>query len=182
MALPSTIYRAAIQLADTGRDRYASLQTTVARHPSETEERLLARILAYALCYEDDLTFTRGIGAGDEPDLWVKGPDGRTTLWVEVGLPEAERLVKASRHAGRVVLLACGAAFPNWERQQLPKLTGIGNLTVIGIDQGFLAQLAARLERAITWSVTITEGALYLTAGNDTLETELQHLVGSGPA
>ena len=176
MALPSTVYRAAIQLADIGRNRYETLQTTIARHPSETEERLLARLLAYALCYEEGLVFTRGVGAGDEPDLWLKGPDGRTQLWVEVGLPDAERLVRASRHAGRVVLLACGAGFPHWERQQLPKLAGCANLTVTGLDNAFLGRLAQRLERSIAWEITITEGILYLSADGDTLETPLAQL------
>ncbi len=75
MALPSTIHRATIQLADIDSDRYESLQATVARHPSETAERLTARLLAYALCFEEGLVFTRGIAAGDEPDLWCKGPE-----------------------------------------------------------------------------------------------------------
>ena len=115
MALPSTIFRASLQLANVDRNLYESLQTTVAQHPSETEERLVARLLAYALSYEPGLTFTRGVGAADEPDLWVKGPDGRVMLWIEVGLPDPERLVKASRHVGRVVLFACGASLPRWE-------------------------------------------------------------------
>lgn len=178
MALPSTIYRATIQLADIGRGRYETLQTTVARHPSETAERLLARLLAYALCYEEDMTFTRGVGAGDEPDLWLKGPDGRTVIWVEVGLPDAERLVKACRHAGRVVLVACGSGLPHWERHQLPTLTGIANLAVVGLDYGFLVRLAERLERSIAWEITITEDVLYLTADGTTIETTLERLTG----
>ena len=179
MALPSTIYRASIQLSDIDRGIYETLQTTVARHPSETEERLLARLLAYAIFFEPDLAFTKGVGAGDEPDLWVKGPDGRNTLWIEVGLPEAERLIKAGRHAARVALLACGSALPNWEKQHLPKLAAITNLTVITLDQGFLTSLTARLERAISWSLTITEGSLYLNVGDETLESALQLRVGT---
>ncbi len=99
MALPSTIYRTTVQLADIDRSIYETLQTTVARHPSETEERLIARLLALALFYEPDLGFTKGISATDEPDLWLKGADGRVQLWVEVGLPDAERIIKAARHA-----------------------------------------------------------------------------------
>ena len=176
MALPSTIYRATIQLSDVDRGIYEALQATVARHPSETEERLVARLLAYALFYEPDLAFTRGISAGDEPDLWLKGPDGRVQLWIEVGLPEPDRLVKASRHAGRVVLVAVGRALPVWLQQHLPKLAGIANLTVMSIDQAFIARLAGRLERSIAWSVTITEGALYLADGEETFETALNQV------
>lgn len=176
MALPSTIYKTTIQLADIDRGRYETLQATVAQHPSETEERLVARLLASAVFNEDDLTFTKGLCATDEPDLWVKGGDGRVRLWVEVGLPDAERIVKASRHAERVALLACGRALQSWQQQHLPKLAGIANLTVIGIDPAFLAGLVQRLERFITWSITITEGVCYLTIGEETLETEIREL------
>lgn len=178
MAQPSTIYRAGIQLSDIDRGLYESLQITVARHPSETEERLLARILAYALYYEPELAFTKGVGAGDEPDLWIKGPDGRVRCWIEVGLPEAERLVKASRHSEQVVLCAFGAALAVWEKQQLPKLAGIANLTVISLDQSFLRQLTARLQRSIAWSLTVTEGSLYLEIDGETLESAVNHLAG----
>ncbi|MDD2581568.1 MAG: YaeQ family protein [Desulfuromonadaceae bacterium] len=171
MALPSTIYRVTIQLSDVDRGVYESLQTTVARHPSETEERLVARLLAYALFYEPELSFTKGVGAGDEPDLWVKGPDDRVLLWVEVGLPEADRIIKSGRHAARVVLVACGRALPNWEQQQFPKLEGVPNLSLIRFDQAFINSLVATLDRSINWSVTITDGNLYINVGADTFET-----------
>ena len=178
MAQPSTIYRAGIQLSDIDRGLYESLQLTVARHPSETEERLLARILAYALYYEPEMTFTKGVGAGDEPDLWIKGPDGRVRCWIEVGLPDADRLVKASRHSEQVVLCAFGSALPVWEKQHLPKLAGISNLTVISLDHVFLRGLSERLQRSISWSLTITEGSLYLTIDGETLESSVTHLTG----
>ena len=178
MAQPSTIYRAGIQLSDIDRGLYDSLQVTVARHPSETEERLLARILAYALFYEPELAFTKGVGAGDEPDLWLKGPDGRVSNWIEVGLPDAERLVKASRHSERVVLCAFGSALPIWEKQQLPKLAGISNLTIISLELAFLVSLKERLQRNISWSLTVTEGALYLAIDGETLESAVTRLMG----
>ena len=176
MAQPSTIYRVGIQLSDIDRGLYESMQITVARHPSETEERLLARILAYALDYEPELTFTKGVGAGDEPDLWLKGPDGRVTCWIEVGLPDAERIVKASRHSEQVVLCAYGSSLPIWEKQQLPKLAGISNLTVVCLEQAFLGRLSERLQRSISWSLTVTEGSLYLAIEGETLESTLHYL------
>ena len=174
MAQPSTIYRVKIQLSDIDRGIYETLQASVARHPSETEERLVAKLLAYALFYEDDLQFAKGVGAGDEPDLWSKEPDGRTLAWVEVGLPEAERLIKASRHSGRVALLACGSALPNWERQQLPKLTGVATIAIVSVDQDFIRRLVGLLERVITWEITITEGTLYLQIAGESLETPIR--------
>src|SRR6266702_4715063 len=169
MALPSTVYRAVIQLSDINRNIYDTLQTTIAQHPSETAEHLVARLLAYALCFEPDLAFTRGVGAGDEPDLWVLGPDGRVQSWIEVGLPEPERLVKASRHSGRVILIACGPSLQRWLAQHLAKFATIPNLAILGLDQNLLSQLADRLQRSIAWSLTVTEGSLYLNVGAETL-------------
>jgi len=179
MALPSTIYRASIQLSDLDRQVYEQLQTTVAKHPSETEARLLARLLAYALCYEEDLVFTKGVGSGDEPDLWNKTADGRVRLWIEVGLPDPERLAKSCRHVERAILFAFGGvALSRWQAQHLEKLASCTNLTVVGIDSAFLTKLEEKLQRAISWSLTVTEGALYLTVGDETVETTLQHLSG----
>lgn len=171
MALPSTIYRTNIQLSDIDRGVYETIQTTVARHPSETGERLVARLLAFALFHEEGLQFTRGICVGDEPDIWSKAPDDRVLSWIEVGLPEAERLIKAVRHSGQVVLLACGSALPHWEKQQLPKLASVPNLTIATLDQDFLKRLIALLERNLTWEITITEGTLYLQTAGESLET-----------
>jgi uncharacterized protein YaeQ len=178
MALPSTVYRASVQLSDLDRQVYEQLQTTIAKHPSETEERLVARLLAYALCFDRELSFTKGVGSGDEPDLWTKSADGRVNLWIEVGLPDAERLAKSCRHVERAILFACGAAQSRWLTQHLPKLASSQNLTVIGIDFKFLGSLVENLQRAINWSLTVTEGALYLTVGEQTFETALEHLSG----
>ncbi len=179
MALPSTIYRAQIQLADIDRGVYETLQATVARHPSETEERLVARLLAFALFFEPELAFTKGISAVDEPDLWVKGPDDRNLLWVEVGIPESDRIIKAGRHTVKIALVACGRAFPIWEQQHLPKLGSVPNLTIISFDQPFISRLVTTLDRSILWEVTITDGNLYINAGNETFETVLQVRAGA---
>jgi len=174
MALPSTIYKATINLSDIDRSVYETIQTTVAQHPSETDERLVARLLALAIFYETDLTFTKGLCATDEPDIWVMGPDSKPILWVEVGLPDADRIIKASRHTERIALLTCGKALANWDQQHLPKLMKLANLTVVSIEHTFISGIAAKLERNINWSVTVTEGTLYLAIGNDTYETNLQ--------
>ena len=180
MARPSTVYRASVQLSDLDRQVYEQLQTTIAQHPSETAERLVARLLAYALCYEEGLLFTKGVGSGDEPDLWSIGPDGRVKLWIEVGLPDPDRLAKSCRHVERGILFASGPSQSQsrWLTQNLPKLSASPNLTIIGIDYSFLGQLVENLQRAITWSVTVTEGAIYLTVGDQTLETTPELLSG----
>jgi uncharacterized protein YaeQ len=160
MALPSTIYRANIQLANLEADIYLPLQTTIARHPSETAERLLARLLAYAFFHQPELSFTKGIAAGDEPDLWTKEADGRVLAWIEVGLPDPERLIKAVRHSGRVILLAYGSNLSRWIEQHRSKLE-FPNLSVVRLDHVFLGELAKGLQRSISWSLTITDGCIY---------------------
>lgn len=179
MALPSTIYRISLQISDIDHGIYETVQTTAARHPSETEERLVARLLAAALFYKPELAFTKGLCATDEPDLWVVGPDGRAQVWVEVGLPDSDRIIKACRHAERVALLASGKALSVWDQQHLPKLVNCNNLTVVSVDQAFISTLATILERVITWSITITEGTLYLTCGDITCETAIQIKIGT---
>ena len=179
MALPSTVYKATIQLSDVDRGIYETLPVTVAQHPSETEDRLVARLLAYALFFEPELTFTKGVCAADEPDIWVKGPDGRVRLWIEVGLPESDRIIKASRHAERVALLAVGKALSSWNQHHLPRLERITNLTVVSIEQAFITTLSLQLKRSINWSITITEGALYLTVGEGTHETVIHIKTGT---
>lgn len=176
MALPPTIYRVAIELADSDNDRYATLRTTVARHPSETAERLVVRLLAYALCHEEDMTFTKGICAGDEPDLWTKGPDGRVKSWIEVGLPDAERLIKASRHVDQVVLFAYGGGLDRWKAQQFPKLAESEKITCYELTDTFIAELVESLQRSINWSLTVAGGAIYLETGGETFETVLRSI------
>jgi uncharacterized protein YaeQ len=174
MALPSTIYRANLQISDIDRGVYETVQTTVAQHPSETVERLVARLLALAIFYEPDVAFTKGLCATDEPDIWVIGPDGRALLWIEVGLPESDRIIKACRHAERVALLACGKALASWDQQHLPKIGNIRNLTIVSVDQVFINTLASKLERTINWSITITEGTIYLATDDVTHTTAIQ--------
>ena len=178
MALPATIYRATLELSDLDRGLYEKLETTVARHPSETSERLIARLFAYALCYNEDLSFTKGIAAADEPDLWTKEPDGRVREWIEVGLPDFDRLRKVSRHAERVILVASGNGLHRWQDQFLAKLAAIDNLTILALEPAFVARIVPLLQRAINWSLTITEGSIYLTIGTETLESTLLILQG----
>jgi uncharacterized protein YaeQ len=178
MAQPATVYRASIQLSDLDRNHYVELSATLARHPSETAERLVARLLAFALFHSDELTFTKGVSAGAEPDLWAKEPDGRIALWIEVGLPDPERLIKASRHAGRVILLACGPNRWRWESAHLPALGRMKNLSVYALEQEFLQELVTGLGRSFQWTLTITEGTLYLNSGTTSIETPLLKLCG----
>lgn len=178
MALPASIHRVAVDISDLDRGCYARLEASVARHPSETAERLVLRVLAYALCFDEALAFTKGIAAGDEPDLWVRTPDGRVREWVEVGLPDPERLRKACRHAEHVTLLAGGGGLRRWLDQHLPKLSALANLTILTLDPLLVGRLAENLERVVEWSVTVTEDVLYLARNGEALESPVTVVQG----
>jgi uncharacterized protein YaeQ len=178
MAQRSTIHTVQIELCDTDRQVYEELQMSVARADSETALRLVARLLAYCLCYEPDIAFTAGVGSGDEPDVWVKEPGDRVKRWIEVGLPDPKRLIKAARHSGDVVLLAYGHRVPAWEAEHLPLFVKLPNVTIAAFDVVFLEQLAALLDRRITWSLTVSGGTLYLTCGGREFESSLRHIAG----
>ncbi len=119
MARNATIYRAELELSHVDRDVYADLRLTVARHPSETLERTVMRLLAFGLRYDEGLEFGRGVSATDEPDLWRRAGDGRVIEWIEVGQPEAKRLIKASRQSGRCQVVVCGEGTLRWRQARL---------------------------------------------------------------
>lgn len=182
MATRPTIHRAAIDLSDVDRGVYEKLQLTIARADSETAERLIVRLLAYCLCHEEGIRFTGGVSSGDEPDVWVTdlqpGMGERVKLWIEVGLPKAERLLKAARHCHRVILFSYGKNRPKWLSDHREELRERDNITILGVDLQALAPLTTSLDRQITWSLTNSGGTIYLTAGNDHIETTLEHLAG----
>ncbi|MEX2215548.1 MAG: YaeQ family protein [Phycisphaeraceae bacterium] len=126
--------------------------------------------------------FTGGVSSGDELDVWVTelkpGMGERVKLWIEVGLPEAKRLLKAARHCERVILFAYGKKRPTWESDHLDDLNERDNITVLGVDATAIARLVDSLDRQITWSFTISGGTIYLTSGTQHIETMLEHVAG----
>ncbi|WP_066456001.1 YaeQ family protein [Castellaniella caeni] len=159
MALRATIYKAEINVADNDRGYYGSHAVTLARHPSETDERLMVRLLAYALWVEADerLVFTRGLSDTDEPDLWNLDLTGAVQQWVEVGLPDERRLLKACGRATQVVVLAYGRGVDIWWAGVRDKLTRAPNLQVYALDAEASKALASLAERSMTLSVNITD-------------------------
>lgn len=178
MARGSTVYRAFLELAHVDRAQYARLDLTVARHPSETAERMLVRILAYAIRYEEGLCFGRGLSTPNEADLWSRDAEGRLRQWVEVGQPQRGRLLKAARRAEGVSVFAFGRGVEAWREAQLAGFDAPDNLAVCRIRDEFVEELSAGLLRKIEWSVTINEGVLYLDDGTRTLETSPQPWLG----
>ena len=178
MTLQPIMHDFDIQFLDADRGENRVLQSTIVCHPSETEEQLVARLLAYILYYESDLEFVTKTGAGDEPELWLRGADDKVVHWVDVGLPERDRLINASRHAQRVGLVAWGKALRNWELQHILNLRGVPNLSVISVSQDFINSLVTRLEPLIRWSATIYSGSLCVRVGDDNFKTVIKERLG----
>ncbi|HTN34454.1 MAG TPA: YaeQ family protein [Marinobacter sp.] len=179
MALKATILKATLSIADMDRHYYADHQLTVAQHPSETEERMMVRLLAFALNASDRLEFTKGLSTDDEPELWEKSLSNEIELWIELGLPEESRLRKACNRSRQVILYTyAGRAVPLWMEKHKSKLSRFDNLTIINLPQESVLALGALAQRAMSLQVTIQDGAIGIA--DDThhvqIEPELQSL------
>lgn len=177
MALQATTYKVEFALTDTDRSVYENLRFTVARHPSETEERLAVRLIAYALFYNEQLAFGRGLSDVDEPALWEKSLDGRVLHWIEVGQPDAERMTWCSRRTERFSLVAYGS-LRVWQTRVLDGVRSLKNLNVVAIDQDALQNLARDMPRALNWSVMISEGEVFVTDERGQHEIPVEWLAG----
>lgn len=176
MALPSTIYTFDVDLSDVDRGVYETLALKVARHPSETEEFLLVRVLAYCLELTEGLTFSRGLAEPDEPALSVRDMTGAWVSWIEVGLPDAARLHKASKAAPRV------AVYPHREsRHLLRSLAGerihrADAIEFYVIDRPLLAALAERLDRRMAFGLSVADRHLFITIGGTVISGAVERL------
>ena len=159
MALKATIFKATLHIADMDRQYYSDHHLTVARHPSETDERMMIRLLAFALNASDTLEFTKGLSSDDEPELWQKSLSDEIELWIELGLPDEDRIRKACNRSQHVILYTYGGrAVPVWWEKHHNKLTRFGNLTVVELPADPLILLAALAERSMTLQVSIQDG------------------------
>lgn len=171
MARSATIYRVRLQLADLDRSVFDQFQLTLARHPSETAERLMVRLLAFALNAGQDLLFCRGLSNEDEPALWQLALDGQVRHWIDVGQPDPARLRRACGRAGRVSVYAYGGrAAEQWWQQQRQALTGLARLRVSAFPVDSVRQLGALAERSMDAACTIQEGRLWFDSGGTTVE------------
>lgn len=181
MALKSTIYKAAIQVADMDRSHYRDHQLTLALHPSETEERLMIRVLAHALHApdnEDDtpLVAARGLSDTDEPDLWQHDRTGALLHWIEVGQPDERRMARAASRSERVTVLAYSSAVPIWWKGLADKVARIERLAVWQIDAAESQALAALCQRSMQLQVTVQDGIVWATDGQRSAELHPQSL------
>jgi uncharacterized protein YaeQ len=173
MAQKATVYRAELAVADVDRGYYADHVLTLARHPSETEERLMVRLLGFALFAADELQFGRGISTDDEPDLWHKDPTGRILHWIEVGIPDERHLRRAAGRAEEVTLIAYGErAFRLWWEQNAPELARQARLRVIELDDAATAELERLASRNMRLTCTIQDGQVWLGDATRTVTIE----------
>lgn len=171
MALTATIYSFETELADTDRGVYETLSLRLARQPSETVEYMLTRFLAYCLEYTEGIEFTEGVAAGDQPAVRVRDLTGRVTSWVEVGMPDAQRLHRGSKLAGRAAVYT----HRNVDKV-LAELNGkhihrAAEIPVYEFGRGFVEEAAAALQRRTDASVSIIERQLYLDISGQTFST-----------
>jgi uncharacterized protein YaeQ len=169
MALKSTIFKARLNIADMDRHIYDDFPLTIARHPSETEERMMLRIMAFAFNASETLEFGRGISTEDEPGLWQKDLVGNIDLWIELGNPDPERLRKACGRAKQVILYAYGdRATSVWWQKNQNALSRFSNLSIYQVDDASLADLAAMTALGMSLHCTITEGEALVSDGQAT--------------
>lgn len=181
MAIKSTIYKTSLGVADMDRHYYADHVLTLACHPSETEERLMVRLLAFALYADERLEFGRGISSDDEPALWLRDYSGEIQLWIEVGQPDERLLRRASGRARQVVVLAYGGrAMDVWWSKEGAAIARLPNVAVRALDAEQSAALAALAKRGMALQATLQDGQVLLADGDNTVSIEPRWLCG-GP-
>ena len=169
MAQTATIYVVTVDLADMDRGVYETLDLRVARHPSETAEFMLVRILAYCLEYQEGIELTEGVSSGDDPAVLVRDLTGRVTAWIEVGMPDANRLHRGSKHAGRVAVYTHRDA-----RQLLAQLAGekihrAADIPIRAFERASIDEVAALIERRTSFALSVSGGELHLAIGDRTV-------------
>jgi uncharacterized protein YaeQ len=177
MALKSAVFKASLQVADMDRGYYADHALTLARHPSETDERMMVRLLAFALHADAALEFGKGLSSDEEPDLWRRDLTGTVELWIEVGEPDPKWIRKACGRARQVVVLSYGGRSADvWWEQNRGGLTRMNTLTVLTLPALAARALAKLAARNMRLQCTIQDGQIWLSDGQDTVYTELTTL------
>jgi uncharacterized protein YaeQ len=182
MALTATIFNFDVDLADSDRGVYESLAVRVAQHPSESDEYLVTRLLAYLLEYEEGIVFSRGVSEPEEPAVSVRDLTGAIRTWIDIGTPDAARLHKASKAAARVVVYTHKDPEQFVRRLEGEKIHRADALELYAIDRTLVAALVARLERRMAFSMSITDRELYISIGAETLTGKVTRLRRPGSA
>lgn len=170
MALKATIYKADLQIADMDRNYYATHNLTLARHPSETDERMMVRLLAFALFAEEGLASGKGLCVDDEPDLWLRDLTGDILCWIDVGQPDEKWIRKACGRSQRVVIVSYGRAADIWWQGVRDKLARQDKLTVLNLVPEAAPELARLTARSMRLQFTIQDGHVWVGDGERSVE------------
>ena len=177
MALKATIYKAELQIVDMDRNYYVDHALTIARHPSETDERMMARVLAYALNAQEGIAFTKGLFDVDEPEVWVKNLTDEITLWIDLGQPDEARIRRACSRAEKVVVLCYTSSCEIWWKQIATKLTRLTNLTVLQLPADISQELAALADRSMRLQCMVQDGEVWLNSDKVSVAVKLTSLL-----
>lgn len=180
MALKSTIYKIKLNVSDMDRPHYGEYALTVARHPSESDERMMVRVLAFALHADEDLRFGRGLSTEDEADLYAQDLTGAIRLWIDVGLPDERLVRKAAARADRVVVLNYGRTAGQWWEQSKGALAKLANLTVYRLTPADSQALAGLAQRGADLQCIVQEGQIWLGDEGGMLQPSLERVFGRG--
>ena len=176
MALKATIFKASLQVSDMDRNYYAEHSLTLARHPSETDERMMVRVLAYALNAHEHLAFGKGLSDTDEPDLWQKDLTGAVLHWIDVGQPDEKRLIRACGKADRVTVYAYGRGADPWWQAIAERLERAKNLTVWRVPADAGDSVGKLAERAMQLQCMVQEGQVWFSSAAATIQIEMARL------
>ena len=171
MALKSTIFKAELQISNMDKNYYQNHALTIAQHPSETNERMMIRVLAFAIYASESLQFTKGLSADDEPDIWQKNLRDEVELWIDLGQPDEKRLRKACSRGQQAVIVSYGGGTAEvWWKKTQDKLNRFDNLTVINLVPSEVEALAKSVERTMQIQCTIQQGQLWFSIGEHSIE------------
>ncbi len=173
MAIKATVFKANLQIADMERHYYQDHALTLVRHPSETDERLMVRLLAFALHAHEYLEFGQGMTIEDEADLWLKDLTGLIELWIDVGIPDEKLIRKACGRSNQVVLYCYGGRVADmWFAQNSPQFARQDNLTVINLPVASTQALAKLAQRNMSLQCTIQDGQVWISDGSVSVQVE----------
>jgi uncharacterized protein YaeQ len=176
VALTATIYNFDFDLADTDRGVYETLALRVARHPSESEEYMLTRVLAYALEYAEGIEFSTGLSTPNEPAIVIRDLTGAVVAWIEVGTPDADRLNRAAKGASRVAVYMHKDSAQYLARLAGERVYRAEQIELWAMDRSLLAAMVARLERRMNFAVSVSDRELLVSIGRDTLSGTVKRM------
>jgi len=182
MALKATIFKATLQIADMDRGYYADHALTIARHPSETDERMMLRVLAFALHAGPGLAFGRGLSTDDEPDLWQRDLTGAIRLWIDVGLPDERLVRRACGRSDEVVVYTYGRGAELWWERSRAALERARNLRVMSVPAAASQELAKLTQRSMQLQGTIQDGHVWLGDRDGAVEVAMTTIAGAAAA